>query len=101
LFVNNSKKYPLGYYFEKSGLLTREQINSILEEQKHLWIKFGSVAVIKGLLQENTVNFFLNNLFPRALSESPYIGRTAVPQSDRMTNTAELQIDSDDIPWID
>jgi len=104
-------KYPLGYYLEKSGLLTKGQIDSILQEQKQIWLKFGSVAVLQGLLKENTLDFFLDNLFPAKSSELPHIGKknnfmknnssTDKTQIIVQTNEVKTDIDYDDIPWID
>jgi hypothetical protein len=51
------------YYLHKAGLLTREQVNSILCEQKRLGVKFGSVAVLKGWLKQPTVDFFSTHFY--------------------------------------
>lgn len=100
--VKQTNKYPLGYYLEKSGLLTEKQINSILEEQKQLWIKFGAVAILQGRLEKTTVDFFLNNLFPGASLESPFIGRKNSTQSTALADrTIVSTTDLEDIPWID
>ena len=100
--IEQPNKYPLGYYLEKSGLLTKKQINSILEEQKQLWIKFGEVAILQGLVEKTTVDFFLNNLCPAALLESPFINkrnvdRTIAPEDRKTITPTNLE----DIPWID
>lgn len=60
IITSNSK--PIGYYFQKAGLLTEEQINNVLKDQKKLGIKFCYLAVMKGFLKEKTVNFFLANI---------------------------------------
>lgn len=102
LLVQKPDKYPLGYYLERSGLLTTKQINSILKEQKQLWIKFGSVAIIQGLLDKTTVDFFLNNLFPHALLESHFIGRRNSGQPIATVEcSSTIPTDLEDIPWID
>lgn len=93
------EKYPLGYYLVKSGLLTGEQSYFILEEQKQLWLKFGSIAIVKGLITQDTLNFFLDNLFPGASLESP--ARGAKSQFQEVNNKPEVKIDYEDIPWID
>ncbi|MGB5715166.1 MAG: hypothetical protein WBM44_30135 [Waterburya sp.] len=106
--LEQQAKYPLGYYLEKSGLLTKEQTHSILQEQKKIWVKFGSVAVLKGLLDQNTLDFFLDSLFPLASSQSPFISKPI----QKINNLAKVEnkitdklttskIDYDDIPWID
>ena len=102
--VERLERYPLGFYLEQSSLLTSKQINAVLEEQKQLWIKFGSVAIIKGFLEQQTLDFFLENLFPLASLELPAIGaRRKQQESEEVTNDApsDSEIDDDDIPWID
>ena len=109
LLLKQQGKYPLGYYLEKSGLLTVEKIDLVLQEQKKIWVKFGSVAVLKGFLKQNTLDFFLDNLFPLRSSESPFVSKKSI---QKINNLAKIenkitdkqtspQIDYDDIPWID
>lgn len=98
LLLEQQNKYPLGFYLEKSGLLTPEQIALILQEQKKLWLKFGSVAMLQGLIKQNTLDFFLNNLFSLSSSSSPQIGKKNDSQVDYKID--ETEIDYDDIPWI-
>mgnify|MGYP001795144786 CR=1 FL=1 len=98
------EKYPLGYYLVKSGLLTGEQAYLILEEQKQLWIKFGSIAIIKGLITQDTLNFFLDSIFPGVSSDPPAMGAKSTQQEPEKTepdSPATEEIDYDDIPWID
>lgn len=101
LAIEQANKYPLGYYLQRAGLLTKKQINSVLEEQKKLWIKFGAVATLQGLIEETTVDFFLSNLFPTASLESPFINKRnserTIALEDKKTVT---QINLEDIPWI-
>ena len=105
--LEQMERYPLGYYLVKSGLLTGEQTYLILEEQKQLWIKFGSIAIIKGYITQETLDFFLDRLFPGASAEPPAIGSKTQLQNAKMETTAALderatvEIDYDDIPWID
>ena len=103
--IEENTRYPLGYYLVKAGLLTGEQTYLILEEQKQLWIKFGSIAIVKGLISQDTLDFFLDNLFPGMSSEPPAIGARRTPQPEasvnKDSNTTEQDIDYEDIPWID
>ena len=55
-------QFPLGYYFKKAYLLNDRQIKTILSEQENTQLKFGDIAVKKGLLERDTVDFFLNGL---------------------------------------
>jgi hypothetical protein len=115
--VNQTERQLLGYYLEKSGLLTKQQTTSILEEQKKLWVKFGAIAILQGLLRQETVDFFLEHLFPLELLDSPFIGKkisspvskpvilktntTLVSQlPKRKSIVSNSNMDDDDIPWI-
>lgn len=65
--VNNRIEHPLGFYLKKAGLLSEEDIKVILLEQNKYSLRFGDLAVKQGLVNPNTVNFFLQNLFPSQL----------------------------------
>ncbi len=55
-------KDPLGKYFKAAGLLGEAQIQEILYEQQRDGDRFGMIAVRKGWLKQNTVDFFLRHL---------------------------------------
>ena len=98
-------QYPLGHYLHQAALINEVQIKSILEEQKQTWMRFGSVAVLRGWLKQDTLDFFLQNLFPATADESAFIGkRTQFIQEKKElepTVVVEPEIDEEDIPWID
>lgn len=64
------QRKPLGYYLERASLLEQKDIQIILEEQKFTQVKFGSMAVLKGYIKPETLDFFLFYLFPQELGES-------------------------------
>ena len=109
--VAQAEKKPLGYYLQKAGLLSEQQTESILEEQKKIWVKFGSVAVLQGVIKQQTVDFFLDNLFPLEALDSPLMGKKASldkenvivsSASEEAREESQAQkIDYEDIPWID
>ncbi|MDJ0637036.1 MAG: hypothetical protein QNJ34_27920 [Xenococcaceae cyanobacterium MO_188.B29] len=114
--VEEKTRHPLGHYLRQANLLQEEQINTILKEQNQLWIRFGSIAVLKGWLKQNTLDFFLQNLFPTKLASSPFIGKrqsnlsqityNSEPQINLETSllldqTQTAEIDYEDIPWVD
>ncbi len=65
--VNRRIEHPIGFYFQKAGLLSEEEIKVILIEQNKLSLRFGDTAIQQGLIKPNTVNFFIQNLFPSQL----------------------------------
>ena len=52
----------LGYYLQAAALLDSQQIEALLEEQKHSKRRLGELAVEKGWLREKTLHFFLQHL---------------------------------------
>lgn len=56
-------KQPLVYYFKKAGLLNREQIDLIKEQQKYQRKRFHRLAVEAGYINQTTVDFFMVKLF--------------------------------------
>lgn len=64
--IDQGQLFPLGYYLEKACLLNEQQIKIIIQEQKEKSQKnsqkFGALAVQKGWIKQDTINFFLANL---------------------------------------
>lgn len=110
--IKQKSQQPLGYYLQQADLLKEKQINIILQEQNQLWLRFGAVAVLKGWLKQNTVDFFLKNLCPKELSASAFVGKrhfnqNKIDYNSRPTMILETHdqqetaaIDEEDIPWI-
>ena len=107
---------PLGWYLQQAALLKDKDIQLILNEQKSTGIRFGTVAVLQGILKSTTLDFFLMYLFPQEFDVSPFrdmrssqgrpkfsFGTLALESSSDQTNS--LLEDSDDqdfeIKWID
>lgn len=60
--IDQGKLFPLGYYLQKACLLNEKQVKLILEEQKIKPEKFGIIAVAKGWIKQDTIDFFIANL---------------------------------------
>lgn len=62
--LHSQPKKPLVYYFRQAGLLSETQINEILVErnQNQAKIRFHHLAVKKGWIKQETVDFFVKNL---------------------------------------
>lgn len=58
LAIANPKE-PLGHYLKKAALLTDDQIDAILNYQRHTGLRFGEIAVLKGWVKQETINLFL------------------------------------------
>ena len=79
LLRSRQRKYPLGYYLREAALLDNGQIEAIIQEQRQLGIRFGAAAVLKGLIGQRTLNFFLKYLAPEAQSASAFVGKRSRP----------------------
>ena len=66
--VNQRREHPIGFYLRKAGLLSEQDIRIILTEQHKLSLRFGDTAIKQGLIKSNTVEFFIQNLFPSQTS---------------------------------
>lgn len=53
------KTQPLGQYLKAAGLLDDLQIQSILDEQNQVGLRFGELAVRKGWVKPETIDLFL------------------------------------------
>ena len=62
VLIKETPKKPIGQYLKQAKLLTEEQIQTILQQQKKSQLKFGAQAVVNGLLAQTTVDFFLKCL---------------------------------------
>lgn len=62
--LKEKTKQPLVYYLQRSALLDREQINSILKirSSSQEKLRFHHIAVQQGLIKQQTADFFLKNL---------------------------------------
>ena len=85
LLRSHRRRQPLGYYLKASGLLDDRQIEAIMQEHRQLGIRFGSVAVLKGLLKQETVDFFLEYLYPQEKSASAFVGKHSPFYAKRRT----------------
>lgn len=96
--IKKEKKYPLGFYLKRAGLLTEEQIKLVLQEQDNTLLRFGTTAVLKGLLKQETVDFFLENLFPDQISKRTLVAPTIIEEKPR---NRKNQITKEDIThWV-
>lgn len=69
--INRRIEHPLGFYLKQAGLLEEDDIERILSLQHKYSLRFGDTAVKQGLVKPNTINFFLQNLFPSQLYNPP------------------------------
>jgi hypothetical protein len=112
--LQENNKHPLGYYLQKAGILTLQQIKEILDEQKRLGVKFGSIAVLHGWLNDQTLEFFLKHLAAESLNKSAFITpgkdnykkgeKSELVKLDEPEKQGQkkqfIRLEPDEIPWI-
>ncbi len=59
---NRTSPQRLGQCLEQAALLSRTQVESILEFQQYTQYKFGALAILNGWVKRRTINFFLRYL---------------------------------------
>ncbi|MEB3228823.1 MAG: hypothetical protein VKJ27_10615 [Synechocystis sp.] len=57
-----SNPLPIGHYLQMASLLEPDQVEIILTEQKKMGLRFGAMAVLKGWIKQETMDYFLLNL---------------------------------------
>ena len=71
----SKRRQELGYYLRRAALLNEEQIAMLVDEQRKgsLWIRLGALATIKGLVNQSTIDFFLQHLYPEQARQSAFV----------------------------
>ncbi|MGB2924123.1 MAG: hypothetical protein WBB82_02370 [Limnothrix sp.] len=88
-----TKKENIGQYFLEARLITAAQIDDVLAEQRVNPLRFGEIAILKGYLKQETVNFFVKHLFPeksqiRKISSLSRVENSTHSQKARRTMTS-------------
>jgi hypothetical protein len=92
--IQDKSRQPLGQYLVRSGLIEPIQLEAVLEEQKYTGIRFGTIAVMQGLLKSTTLDFFLMYLFPKEITVSPFVNMyrampLAIPRNNNESKKEE------------
>ena len=79
--IDASDRLRLGEYLTMAKLLTPGQVGDILQEQQDTNARLGAIAVERGWLGQQTIDFFLENFFPEHCHSSGLSvkGRIPVP----------------------
>jgi hypothetical protein len=85
----DSNRQLMGYYFCQAGLLKEKDIKAILDEQQKLGVKFGSLAVLKGYIKQETLTFFLTHFAPESITTNPIQYQDKVTMNSRRMAMAE------------
>lgn len=94
--IQEKNRQPLGQYLIQSALIEPTQLDFLLEEQKYTGIRFGTIAVMQGLLKSTTLDFFLMYLFPKEITVSPFVNMyrampLEIPKNNHENNSINLE----------
>jgi hypothetical protein len=71
IIKNVCPRQPLGYYLQRAGLLSEQQINQILEEQEAKFReRFGKIAIHHNWVSRKTIRYFLESLNSHVCSDN-------------------------------
>lgn len=70
--LSNHHQYSLEYCLKAAGLLNQEQIAIAQQEESLTGQDFGTIAVEKGWLKPQTLNFFVNRIVNKASEDQSY-----------------------------
>jgi hypothetical protein len=111
--LNEPQPRALGYYLQEAAILDEQQVEALLKEQWQTGVRLGALAVLRGWLKQDTLDFFLKNLAPAELSESPFTPKPKVnvhktTNSDQPHKTTNPDVewsqlkakDLDDLKWL-
>jgi hypothetical protein len=85
--LNQAKSYTIGYYLKEASLLSEQQIQRILAEQKRMNLRFGELAVLDGFLSQKTRDFFLEHLTSN-IAQNPSERSIRPPSKNQQKNLA-------------
>ncbi len=87
---------PLGQCFCQAGLLDEDQLSNVLQEQRVNHMRFGAIAVLKGYISQNTLDFFLKHFFPEQKKQGQYFQGNSSQEKPASAVDTYIQTDSDD-----
>ena len=80
--ATGGRDHPIGYYFQQAGLLDDQQVDALLQEQAQAGLKIGALAVLRGWLSQETLDWFLQSLAPEESTSSAFIKRQRSNKDD-------------------
>jgi hypothetical protein len=93
------ERQNIGQYLLEAHLITKEQLEDILQSQKNeAWgqsLRFGEIAVLKGYVKPHTMQFFLEHLFPDQLHQTNPMPFARTSLTARPTDDADPEPQTD------
>ncbi|MGB3308310.1 MAG: hypothetical protein WBG32_14015 [Nodosilinea sp.] len=89
--ANSGRSQPIGYYFQQAGLLDSQQVEALLREQAQAGLRIGALAVLRGWLSQETLDWFLRSLAPEEFASSAFIKRRQGNGGDRISPAGQAR----------
>ncbi|MGB7415822.1 MAG: hypothetical protein WA902_16575 [Thermosynechococcaceae cyanobacterium] len=110
-------KLRIGDYLKAAALVDQGQIDNVCREQWQTGLRFGSAAVVLGVIEQSTLDFLLTYLYPKEKLEGALMKKRpeisglekSSTHQDRGLDTKTtlsqgkttlIQPESDDVQWI-
>jgi hypothetical protein len=93
--IESNQEIAIGECFYQAALLTQQDIDKLLLEQRNSGVEFTSVAVKKGLIKQKTMNFFSNYFMLEQQNQKILTKQNQIKQK----RTINFKTLTD--PWID
>ena len=103
--IQQTSKQRLGEYLIQACLLTQDQVDELLKEQRQCGVRIGALAVMHGWISKQTLDFLLGMLFPEKLNESGLEIRVKMADDREKDKLSKPSVSSRkpeiyDDPWV-
>jgi hypothetical protein len=92
--------FSLGQYLQSAGLLDEQQIDVLLKEQWQTGVRIGSLAVLKGWLKQDTLNFLLKHIAPNETTKSAFVKKQRTAQDESNAQMQDHPPSTEEVKWI-
>jgi hypothetical protein len=86
-----SRLKPIGSYLEDAGLLSSDQIKVILADQQATGMRFGDIAVTRGWVKEQTIEWIMRKVVAPERREKQNANRSTLAPADTLKQEATVR----------
>lgn len=95
----------LGEYLIEAGLLSEDQVQVALEDQRLTGMRLGDIIVAPGWVREKTIEYLMKKVIARDKAESPADDAPPLPPPDHGVQTTEgggdeLDLEEEEMPAV-
>jgi hypothetical protein len=110
--VSQGAQQPIGEYLLQAGLISQNQLNTLLQEQMQTGLRIGALAVLRGWLKQETLDLLLQGIAPEHKTDSAFktmrqrieeqrqaLAEEQAKQAAKARSSTESS--EEEIPWVD